>query len=183
MAAHIVICAWIVGCSESNNYVTEAQCSQSLCTQEHCFVWSSELQRCGTAEALKKEEIRVRKKAKQSERSDSTKKILPKALRDSLAKIERKEKVIKSEIKSLKIKADSLRVVDSVSGNSLLATVYLKNQLDAEKKALEAKYKTLMDSVEILNLVNHKPITALQWVEYNKRQKKKKLESLEKRKP
>lgn len=40
----------------------------------------------------------------------------------------------------------------------------------------------LMDSVEILNLVNHKQITAVQWIEYNKRKAKKKLDKLEPKK-
>lgn len=178
----IIFVACLAGCTDSNPYKTELQCKQSLCTQEHCYVWSSELNRCGTAEALKKEENRLKRIAKQAEKKDSATVVLPKAKQDSLAKIERKEKSIKTEIKALKIVADSLRMADSISGKSLLATAYLKDNLEAEKQALDKKYKALMDSVEVLNLVNHKQISAVQWVEYNKRKNKAKLESIEKRK-
>lgn len=170
------------GCTETSTYTTEAQCKQSLCTKEHCYVWSTELNRCGTAEALKKEEARVKKMAKQAEQKDSAKAVLPKAIRDSIAKIDKKEKSIKAEIKNLKAIADSLRIADSVSGTQVSATAYLKSKLEAEKEKLNRKYKALMDSVEVLNLVNHKQITAVQWIEYNKRKKKSSLDHLEKRK-
>ena len=58
----------------------------------------------------------------------------------------------------------------------------MKNKLNQEKEKLNAKYKAMMDSVEILNLVNRKPITAVQWLEYNKRKKKAKVDQLEKKK-
>lgn len=178
----IIFAVSLAGCTDANPYKTETQCKQSLCTQEHCYVWSSELNRCGTAEALKKEEKRLKRIAKQAETKDSAKVVLPKAKQDSLFKIEKKEKSIKKEIKALKKVADSLRTIDSISGKNLLATTYLKDKLEAEKKALENKYKALMDSVEELNLVNHKPISAVQWVEYNKRKKKNRVDYLEKKK-
>ncbi len=170
------------GCTESNVYTNEAQCKQSLCTKEHCYVWSAELNRCGTSEALKKEELRLKKIAKQTEQMDSVKAVLPKPVRDSIAKIEKKEKAIRSEINDLKKIVDSLRVADSLAGTNLTAAAYLKSKLNADKRALELKYKSLMDSVEVLNLVNHKPITAVQWIDYNKRKKKAKLEQLERKK-
>ena len=183
---HLIILAAIgiifTGCKEPNTYTTKAQCEQSMCTKEHCYVWSAELNRCGTAEALKKEEARVKKMAKQAEQKDSAKAVLPKAIRDSIAKIDKKEKSIKAEIKNLKTIADSLRIADSVSGTQVSATAYLKSKLEAEKENLNRKYKALMDSVEVLNLVNHKQITAVQWIEYNKRKKKSSLDHLEKKK-
>ena len=91
------------------------------------------------------------------------------------------DKKIKAEIRGLNKIADSLHVADSLSGKPLLATVYLKDKLNKEKSALDAKYKILMDSVEVLNLVNHKPITAVQWIKYHKIQKKNRLEKLEKK--
>lgn len=180
--AIIALGVWLTGCTETNNYNTEAQCKQSLCTKEHCYVWSAELNRCGTADALKKEEARLKRIAKSAEGKDSVKVVVPKAIRDSIAKIEKKEKSIRVEIKELKRIADSLRVADSLSGTTVSATAYLKAKMNAEKEAVEAKYKALMDSVEVLNLVNHKPITAAQWIDYNKRKKKTKLEHLEKKK-
>ena len=170
------------GCKESNVYMTKVQCEQSLCTKEHCYVWSNELNRCGTAEALKKEEARLKEIARQSEQRDSAKVVLPKVVRDSIAKIEKKEKAIRSEIKELKKAADSLRVADSLAGTNLTAAAYLKSKLEADKRALNSKYKALMDSIEVLNLVNHKSIAAVQWIEYNKRKKKVSLEHLEKKK-
>ena len=173
-----VLCLGIIACKDIP--VTEAECSKTLCTKEHCYVWSAELNRCGTAEALKKEEARLKKIAKAAENKDSAKVVLPKAVRDSLAKIEKKQKTIKYEIHELKKDIDSIRVVDSTNGTSLMAATYLKNKLDMEKEKLNTKYKTMMDSVEMLNLINRKPITAVQWLEYNKRKKKAKLDRLEK---
>jgi len=173
-----VLCLGIIACKDIP--VTAAECSQTLCTKEHCYVWSAELNRCGTAEALKKEEARLKKIAKAAENKDSAKVVLPKAVRDSLAKIEKKQKTIKYEIHELKKDIDSIRVVDSTNGTSLMAATYLKNKLDMEKEKLNAKYKTMMDSIEMLNLINRKPITAVQWLEYNKRKKKAKLDRLEK---
>lgn len=178
----IIFAACLSGCTDPNPYKTEIQCKQSLCTQEQCYVWSSELNRCGTAEALKKEENRLKRIARQAEKKDSAKVVLPKAKQDSLAKIEKKEKNIKAEIKALKKAADSLRVADSISGSSLSATAYLKDKFESEKNALDKKYKALMDSVEQLNLVNHKQISAIQWIEYNKRKQKNRLDYLEKKK-
>ena len=80
-----VLCLGIIACKDIP--VTEAECSQTLCTKEHCYVWSAELNRCGTAEALKKEEARLKKIAKAAENKDSAKVVLPKAVRDSLATI------------------------------------------------------------------------------------------------
>ena len=183
---HLIVLAAIAimfaGCKEPNTYTTKAQCEQSLCTKKHCYVWSTELNRCGTAEALKKEEARQKKLAKSAEQKDSTKTVLPKAIRDSIAKIEKKEKSIRSEIKELKKVADSLHVADSLAGTNLAAAAYLKSRLEADKRALDSKYNALMDSVEVLNLVNHKPITAVQWIDYNKRKKKSSLDYLEKKK-
>lgn len=171
----------IIACKDSVP-MTEAECTQSLCTKEQCFVWSAELNRCGTADALKKEEARLKKIAKAAEGKDSVKVTIPKTIRDSIAKIEKKEKAIRTEIKSLKNTADSLRLVDSVSGSTLSAAAYLKVKMNAEKDAVEKKYKNLMDSVEVLNLVNHKQVSAVQWIEYNKRKKKTRLEIFEKKK-
>lgn len=173
----------LAGCTESNLYTTQAQCEQTLCTKDQCYVWSVELNRCGTADALKKEEARQKRIAKRAEQKDSAKVEMPKAVRDSVAKIEKRAKAIRSEIHGLKKAADSLRVVDSLSGAKLSASAYLKNKLDVEKAALDAKYKADADSVEVLNLVNHKPITAIQWIEYNKKKKKAKLDYLEKKEP
>ena len=161
--------------------VTEAECTQTLCTKEHCYVWSAELNRCGTADALKKEEARLKKIAKAAERKDSAKVVMPKSVRDSIAKIEKKQKALKSEIHELKKDIDSLHVEDSANGKNLMAEAYLRNKLEQEKEKLNTKYKALMDSVEMLNLVNRKPITAVQWLEYNKRKKKAKLDRLEKK--
>lgn len=172
----------LAGCFDSNDSMTEIQCKQSLCTQEHCYIWSSELNRCGTAEALKKEENRMKKIARLAEKNGTTKVVFSKAKQDSLAKVEKKEIAIRREINELKKLADSLHTADSLSGNQLSAEKYLKGKLEAEKQTLDAKYKTLMDSVEVLNLVNHKQITAVQWIEYNKRKKKTRLENLEKKK-
>jgi len=177
----IVVSLGLVACKEGTPR-TEAECTQSLCTKERCFVWSAELNRCGTADALKKEEARLKRIAKSAEGKDSVKVVVPKAIRDSIAKIEKKEKSIRVEIKEMKRIADSLRVADSLSGTAVSATAYLKAKMNAEKEAVDAKYKALMDSVEVLNLVNHKPITAAQWIDYNKRKKKTKLEHLEKKK-
>ena len=173
---------WFAGCNEASNYTTEAECLQTLCSQEHCYVWSAELNRCGTADALKKEETRLKKKMMRVGKNDSEKVVIPKSVQDSLAKIEKKKKKLKQEIKELKKEADSLQVVDSIAGKSLSASAYLKAKLEAEKVSLDKEYKALMDSVEILNLVNHKQITAVQWIEYNKRNVKKKLDKLESKK-
>jgi len=175
------LCLGIVACKDSAPK-NEAECTQSLCTKEHCFVWSAELNRCGTADALKKEEARLKKIAKSAENKDTAKVAVPKAVRDSIAKIEKKENAIKAEMKSLKKTADSLRLADSVSGSALSAAAYLKAKMNAEKEAVEKKYKNLMDSVEVLNLVNHKQVSAVQWIEYNKRKKKARLDNLEKKK-
>ena len=177
-----VLCFLFAGCTESNLYTTEAQCRQSLCTKEQCYVWSTELNRCGTADALKKEEARLKKIAKAAEGNDSVKVSIPKTVRDSIAKIEKREKTIRAEMKYLKNIADSLRQADSVSGSALSAAAYLKAKMNAEKEAVEKKYKNFMDSVEVLNLVNHKQVSAVQWIEYNKRKKKTRLEILEKKK-
>ena len=176
----VVSCMGIIACKDVP--VTEAECTRTLCTKEHCYVWSAELNRCGTADALKKEEARLKKIAKAAEHKDSAKVAVPKAVRDSIAKIERRQKALKSEIHELKKGIDSLRVVDSANGTSLMAEAYLKNKLDQEKEKLNAKYKAMMDSVEMLNLVNRKSITAVQWLEYNKRKKKAKFDQLEKKK-
>ena len=173
----IASCVGIVAC-KGGYPKTEAECVQSLCTKEHCYVWSAELNRCGTADALKKEEVRLKKIRKSSEGKDSAKVMLPKTARDSLAKIEKKQKIIKYEIHELKKNIDSVRVVDSANGTNLMAVTYLKNKLDQEKEKLNVKYKAMMDSVETLNLINRKPITAVQWLEYNKRKKKAKLDQL-----
>lgn len=173
---------WFAGCNDAGKYTTEAECKQTLCTQEHCYVWSAELNRCGTADALRKEENRLKKKLMRAEKKDSAKVVLPKSVQDSLAKIDKRKSKLKKEIKDLRKEADSLQVVDSIAGNHLLASAYLKAKLEAEKVALDKKYKALMDSVEILNLVNRKQITALQWLEYNKRIKKSKLDKLEPKK-
>ena len=102
-------------------------------------------------------------------------------MRDSLAKINKSKKNLLSEIGVLKKNIDSLRVADSLSGKPLSAEAYLKSKLEAQKEALNAKYKALMDSVNVLNLVNRKPITAIQWLEYNKRKKSAKIEQLDKK--
>lgn len=177
----LALCLGIVACKESSPK-TEAECTQSLCTKEHCYVWSAELNRCGTADALKKEEARLKKIAKAAEGKDSVKVSIPKTVRDSIAKIEKREKTIRAEMKYLKNTVDSLRQADSVSGSTLSAVAYLKAKMNAEKDAVEKKYKNLMDSVEVLNLVNHKQVSAVQWIEYNKRKKKARLENLEKKK-
>lgn len=170
-----------VGCNNSNEFMTEEQCVNSLCTKDQCLVWSAVLNRCGTADALKKEETRLKKIAERAEKKDSAKVELPKALRDSLAKINKSKKNLLSEIGVLKKNIDSLRVADSLSGKPLSAEAYLKSKLEAQKEALNAKYKALMDSVNVLNLVNRKPITAIQWLEYNKRKKSAKIEQLDKK--
>lgn len=173
-------CLGIIACKDVP--VTEAECMQTLCTKEQCYVWSVELNRCGTADALKKEEARLKKIAKAAEHKDSAKVAVPKAVRDSIAKIEKRQKALKSEIYELKKSIDSLRVADSANGKNLMAEAYLKNKLEQEKEKLNIKYKAMMDSVEMLNLVNRKPITAVQWLEYNKRKKKAKYDQLEKKK-
>ena len=127
-------------------------------------------------------ENRMKKIARLAEKNGTTKVVFSKAKQDSLAKVEKKEIAIRREINELKKLADSLHTADSLSGNQLSAEKYLKGKLEAEKQTLDAKYKTLMDSVEVLNLVNHKQITAVQWIEYNKRKKKTRLENLEKKK-
>ena len=176
-----VLCLCIVGCSKQEVPTTQAQCEQTLCKKDNCLVWSVELNRCGTSEALGKEEDRLKEIARKASQKDSAKAEVPKSVRDSLAKIESKVKKIKAEIRGLNKIADSLHVADSLSGKPLLATAYLKDKLNKEKAALDVKYKILMDSVEVLNLVNHKPITAVQWIKYNKIQKKNRLEKLEKK--
>ena len=180
MPIMVLSCLGIIACNDVP--VTEAECIQTLCTTEHCYVWSAKLNRCGTADALKKEEARLKKIAKAAESKDSAKVAAPKAVRDSIAKIEKRQKALKSEMRELKKCIDSLRVVDSANGTSLMAETYLKNKLNLEKEKLNAKYKAMMDSVEMLNLVNRKPITAVQWLEYNKRKKKAKVDQLEKKK-
>lgn len=182
MLSSTILGLWLIGCTDSNLYITESQCKQTLCTKDQCLVWSTELNRCGTADALKKEEARLKKNTRQTEQKDSTKAILPKDIRDSLAKIEKRMKSVRSEIRDLTKIGDSLRIADSLSGLSIPASVYLKNKLNAEKAALDAKYKVFADSIEVLNLVNRKPITAIQWVEYNKKKKKHKLEKLDQKK-
>ncbi len=171
----------LIGCLKQEVPTTQAQCEQTLCKKDNCLVWSTELNRCGTSDALKKEEARLKKIARKANQKDSVKAEVPKSVRDSLAKIEKKVKKIKTEIRDLNKIADSLQVADSLSGKPLLATAYLKDELNKEKAALDIKYKALMDSVEVLNLVNHKPITAVQWIKYNKIQKKNRLEKLEKK--
>lgn len=176
----IACCLGVIACKDVP--ATEAECTQTLCTKEQCYVWSVELNRCGTADALKKEEARLKKIAKAAEHKDSAKVVMPKAVRDSIAKIEKRQKTLKSEIHELKKSIDSLRVADSANGKNLMAETYLKNKLEQEKEKLNTKYKAMMDSVEMLNLVNRKPITAVQWLEYNKRKKKAKYDQLEKKK-
>jgi len=102
-------------------------------------------------------------------------------VRDSLSKINKKKKNLTNEIDVLNKNIDSLRVADSLSKKTLTAEAYLKGKLDEQKKALDAKYAALIDSVKILNLVNRKPITAVQWLEYNKRKKSSKIEQLDKK--
>ena len=85
-------------------------------------------------------------------------------------------------MKALNKTIDSLIAADSASGKPLSAAAYLKAKQEAEKAAITQKYKALMDSVELLNLVNRKPITAVQWVEYNRHKKNVKLEKLERKK-
>ena len=173
-----------VGCNNTeeqvaDNNMTEEQCVRTLCTKDQCFVWSATLNRCGTADALKQEEKRLKKLAERAEKKDTAKAEMPKALRDSLSKINKKKKNLEKEIGVLKSNIDSLLVADSISKKPLSAEAYLKSKLDEQKKALDAKYAALMDSVKILNLVNRKPITAVQWLEYNKHKKSTKLEKLE----
>ena len=161
--------------------MTEDQCVRSLCTKDQCLVWSATLNRCGTADALRKEEARLKKIAEKLEKKDSAKVEVPKALRDSIAKINKAKKNILSEIGVLKKNIDSLRVADSLSGKTLSAEAYLKNKLEEQKKALDVKYKALQDSINVLSLVNRKPITAVQWLDYNKKKKSTKVEQLDKK--
>jgi chromosome segregation ATPase len=175
-----------VGCNQTEEQaaeqpMTQEQCVQTLCTKDQCFIWSEKLNRCGTADALKKEENRLKKLAERAEKKDSAKAELPKAVRDSLSKINKKKKNLTNEIDVLNKNIDSLRVADSLSKKTLTAEAYLKGKLDEQKKALDAKYAALIDSVKILNLVNRKPITAVQWLEYNKRKKSTKIEQLDKK--
>ena len=170
-----------VGCNKTEEPMTEAQCVSTICTKDQCLVWSATLNRCGTAEALKKEEARLKKITERAERKDSAKAELPKALRDSLSKINKSKKNLVADIGVLKKNIDSLRVADSTSGKTLSAEAYLKNKLEEKKKALDLKYKALLDSVNVLNLVNRKPISAVQWLEYNKHKKSTKLEQLDKK--
>lgn len=172
----------LAGCEKDEAPMTEAQCKQTLCTKDNCYVWSAELNRCGTADALKKEEDRLKKLAKKAEKKADEKAPLPKATRDSLAKLDKKEKSILKDMKALNKTIDSLIAADSASGKPLSAAAYLKAKQEAEKAAITQKYKALMDSVELLNLVNRKPITAVQWVEYNRHKKNVKLEKLERKK-
>lgn len=172
----------LAGCEKDEAPMTEAQCKQTLCTKDNCYVWSAELNRCGTADALKKEEDRLKKLAKKAEKKADEKAPLPKATRDSLAKLDKKEKAILKDMKALNKTIDSLIAADSASGKPLSAAAYLKAKQEAEKAAITQKYKALMDSVELLNLVNRKPITAVQWVEYNRHKKNVKLEKLERKK-
>ena len=173
-----------VGCNNTeeqlaDNNMTEEQCVRTLCTKDQCFVWSATLNRCGTADALKQEEKRLKKRAERAEKKEAPKAEMPKALRDSLSKINKKKKNLEKEIGVLKKNIDSLLVADSISKKPLSAEAYLKSKLDEQKKALDAKYAALIDSVKILNLVNRKPITAVQWLEYNKHKKSTKLEKLD----
>lgn len=175
-----------VGCNQTEEEVaekpmTKEQCVQTLCTKDRCFIWSEKLNRCGTADALKKEENRLKKLTERAEKKDSAKPEMSKALRDSLSKINKKKNHLTSEIDVLKKNIDSLLVADSLSKKPLTAEAYLKSKLDEQKKALDAKYAALMDSVKILNLVNRKPITAVQWLEYNKHKKSTKLEALDRK--
>jgi hypothetical protein len=170
-----------VGCNKTEEVMTEDQCVRSLCTKDQCLVWSATLNRCGTADALKKEEARLKRMTEKVEKKDSAKVEIPKALRDSIAKINKMKKNVLSEIGVLNKKIDSLRVADSLSGKTLSAEAYLKNKLDEQKKALDVKYKALLDSVSVLNLVNRKPITAVQWMEYNKKKKSTRVEQLDKK--
>lgn len=177
----MAFCFCCVGCDKSNEFMTEDQCVRSLCTKEQCLVWSATLNRCGTADALKKEEARLKKITERTEKKDSAKVELSKELRDSLAAINRNKKKLTTEIGVLKKNIESLQAADSVSGKPLSAEAYLKSRLEEQKETLNAKYKALMDSVNVLNLVNHKPITAIQWLEYNKRKKSAKIEQLDKK--
>jgi hypothetical protein len=102
-------------------------------------------------------------------------------IRSKVNKINKKKKNLEKEIGVLKSNIDSLLVADSLSKKPLTAEAYLKSKLDEQKKALDAKYAALMDSVKILNLVNRKPITAVQWLEYNKHKKSTKLEKLDRK--
>ena len=106
-------------------------------------------------------QIRLSKLAERAEKKDSAKAEPPKAVRDSLSKINKKKKNLTNEIDVLNKNIDSLRVADSLSKKTLTAEAYLKGKLDEQKKALDAKYAALIDSVKILNLVNRKPITAV----------------------
>lgn len=170
-----------VGCNKTEEFMTEEQCVRSLCTKDQCLIWSATLNRCGTADALKKEEVRLKKISEKAEKKDSVKVEIPKAVRDSIAKINKAKKNVLSEIGVLKKNIDSLRVADSLSGKTLSAEAYLKTKLEEQKKALDVKYKALQDSINVLNLVNHKPITAVQWLEYNKKKKSTKVEQLDKK--
>ena len=170
-----------VGCNKTEEFMTEDQCVRSLCTKDQCLVWSATLNRCGTADALKKEEARLKKMTEKAEKKDSAKVEIPKALRDSIAQINKTKKNVLSEIGVLKKNIDSLRVADSLSGKTLSAEAYLKNKLEEQKRALDVKYKALQDSITVLNLVNHKPITAVQWLEYNKKKKSTRVEQLDKK--
>ena len=161
--------------------MTEDQCVRSLCTKDQCLVWSATLNRCGTADALKKEEARLKRMTEKVEKKDSAKVEIPKALRDSIAKINKMKKNVLSEIGVLKKNIDSLRVADSLSGKTLSAEAYLKIKLEEQKKALDVKYKAMQDSITVLNLVNRKPITAVQWLEYNKKKKSTRVEQLDKK--
>jgi hypothetical protein len=44
-----------------------------LCTKDQCLIWSATLNRCGTADALKKEEARLKKMTEKAEKKDSKK--------------------------------------------------------------------------------------------------------------
>ena len=53
--------------------MTEDQCVRSLCTKDQCLVWSATLNRCGTADALKKKKARLKKMTEKAEKKDSAK--------------------------------------------------------------------------------------------------------------
>lgn len=178
--AFILASMFFAGCgSNSNEQITNKEaCERTLCTSSQCFVWDAELKRCGTADALKKEHRRLERSQMTPEEME--KKHKHARIPDSLLNVEIKKANLKRIIKVATKTLDSLNALDNGKSDKLLAAKFIREELELKKLALDSAYNSKMDTIAMLSLINGKPITAKQWVDYNKRQTQKKLEKLNK---
>ena len=141
-------------CTDESS-IRREECLKTPCTDSLCLIWDNTIKRCGTPTALYNETKRLK--------GDNV---------ESAAVF-----LLKRKLDKYQQYIDSIKAISSKSNEVIMASKLFEEEFLSKKQQLEEELQNKRDSLKILELKNGSPLTAIQWLEYQKHILSSKLDS------